>query len=472
MGARFKTLPRMQRAPRMLTFISRIAMAQKMATTNPLDQFLNSDVDESVISALVGSLESQLASPTSKDSPQQNSSTSVNNNHIDGARVENATSTQSQADNHAGQKPGLLANNSQITISAANGSKDSITQSQLLALNSVAGISLASTNSSQGVTLLSSVNSHSATSGTATATTNVIGGTHSIPNVKFTTVPNSAIKSEVNAISTAASIPKQVIVTVGSTNQGTVVLGTTQPNSVAATASITGISTNSVNTSGTTSIAGTAIYDLASIAAEQQPLQVPTTIHAKGLRPGQLTVREQLEKQQKDIKPTLTTQQGSVSVNVVNAVQGTNQFTVKQESKVKQEVKILSQSQGLPTASQAQTINIVTSGVKSTTCTPNSSGVITLTKQMPNQQTMTVVRPQTAQPGLPPGTQTIQIVNNPRMVGSSPAQHKTLAPRVMSAPVRIVSQPQVRAQGNVVCICSWCRELPWIHFYKCVDYFV
>lgn len=443
----------------MLRGRAQIAMAQKMATTNSLDQLLSSDVDESVISALVGSLESQLASPTSKDSPQQHPSTSVNNNHIDGAQVENARTTPSQADSQAGQKPGLIANNSQITLPAANGSKDTGPQSQLVGINSVGGITLASTNSSTGVTLLSSVNCSSPVTGNGT---NVIGTTNNIPNAKFTTVTNSTIKSEPVEITTNQNLQKHVIVTVGSTNQGTVVLGTTQ-NSVATGhtqgSGITGqATTSSVNTSGTTSIAGSAIYNLASIAAEQQPLQVPTAQNKNQRTIGQLTVREQLEKQQKDVKPALTSQQGNVNINVVNAVQGSNQqFTVKPEPvQVKQEVKVLNQSQSVVTAAPTQAINIVSSAVKTATLTPNS-GVINIPKQMPNQQTMTVVRQQTPQPGLPPGS-TIQIVNMnsaPRMAGQTTAsQQKTLAPRVINAPVRIATvsqQPQVRTPGNVVC---------------------
>ena len=61
-----------------------------MATaSNPLEEFLSSEVDERALNALVGSLESQLASPTAKDSSQQISSNNsgkklLNNDHIGG----------------------------------------------------------------------------------------------------------------------------------------------------------------------------------------------------------------------------------------------------------------------------------------------------------------------------------------------------------------------------------------------------
>ena len=463
MARGFETFPTMQRVLRMPCFISQIAMAQKMATTNPIDQLLSSDVDESVISALVGSLESRLASPTSKDSPQQHSTTSVNNNHIDGVRVGNATSTLGEADTRSGQKPGLIQNISEITSNASNGSTESISQSQLLGLNSILGTSTASVNSTTGVSLLSSVNSHSASTGATTASS--VLGSNSVSNVKFATVANSSIKAEQNANSTAPGGHKQVIVTVGSNNQGTVLLGTAQNNvhevsSLQTQAgSIPDVATNSVvNTSGTTSIAGSAIHHLASIAAEQQPLVVPTTAQGKlqgTIRAGQLTVREQLEKQQqKDIKSTLPPLGGGVNLNVVNAVAGSTAQTVQGHTQVKQELKVLPQSQTLPVANQQQTINIVTSGLKSTTVAPNTPGVFTITKHVSNQ-TMTVVRPQTTQPGLPPGTPTIQIVNvtsAPRMAGTT-TQPKVLAPRTINTPVRIATvsqQPQVRTQGNMV----------------------
>ena len=52
-----------------------------MAAVNPLEDILNSDVDESAISALVGSLESQIASQTSKfsDAPNINHISLQNN---------------------------------------------------------------------------------------------------------------------------------------------------------------------------------------------------------------------------------------------------------------------------------------------------------------------------------------------------------------------------------------------------------
>ncbi len=54
-------------------------------SANPFDEFLNAEVDESTITALVGTLESQLASPTDKASAGKNSSSLTNVNHVNQA---------------------------------------------------------------------------------------------------------------------------------------------------------------------------------------------------------------------------------------------------------------------------------------------------------------------------------------------------------------------------------------------------
>jgi hypothetical protein len=53
-----------------------------MADPNPLDSFLHSETDESVVNALVASLESRLASPTHKEPSPSLPNPSVNSNHV------------------------------------------------------------------------------------------------------------------------------------------------------------------------------------------------------------------------------------------------------------------------------------------------------------------------------------------------------------------------------------------------------
>ena len=76
-----------------------------MATADPLDDLLNAVVDGQEISAIVGTLESQLASPTNQESPNQSSTVSVNSNHVGEGRVVERVSVHSADGTPAGQKP-------------------------------------------------------------------------------------------------------------------------------------------------------------------------------------------------------------------------------------------------------------------------------------------------------------------------------------------------------------------------------
>ena len=55
---------------------------REMADPNPLDTFLLPETDESVVNALVASLESRLASPTHKETSVSITSSSASNNHV------------------------------------------------------------------------------------------------------------------------------------------------------------------------------------------------------------------------------------------------------------------------------------------------------------------------------------------------------------------------------------------------------
>lgn len=99
-----------------------------MASTKSLEDMLSSDVDESAISALVGSLESQLASPTIHVTSQDISSASVTNNHINNStvmdtfvnRIHHQTSSSSD-----GQKHGILNSTQTSTNNAVIANSDS-----------------------------------------------------------------------------------------------------------------------------------------------------------------------------------------------------------------------------------------------------------------------------------------------------------------------------------------------------------
>ncbi len=420
-------------------------MAEKMATVNPIEDFLSSEVDESVISALVGSLETELASPTNRDPPHQNSTSFVNSNHVDNTRAGDAVSTHSEVNTQAGQKAGLLQTNSQISANNTNGSNNSVSHAQLLGLNSIVTSTVEQANSSPGVSLVTTVNSHSS----PLTIVSSASGSVNAGNVTPSNVSNASIKTDSGSQQGPNGVPKQVIVTIGSTNTGTVFGSSSQQNS---------ISQNSTVVQTSNSSGGSAIYNLASVAAEQPPLSVPNNAQIKtqpvsqqGRLPGSLTVREQLE-QQKDQKQAITIVNPGTTINKAQFVMKSEQIPTQVKPHVhsgKQEVKLMSQPQVIAASSPAVTQHTMNM-VRTTAATTTSSGVITLTKPTP-QQTVTVVRPPTSQ---------IQILTNPR--GASPLmQQKILAPR-MNTPIRIApQQPQtqvIRTPGSVGVSFMYCND--------------
>lgn len=341
-----------------------------MATADPLDDLLNAVVDGHEISALVGTLESQLASPTNQEPPSQNSTTSINSNHVGGGERQTALVGEGV---QTGQKPGLIHNNSQIAVNASNGSKDIISQAPILGLNSVVNSGSHALNSSVAVSLAPNVN-HSALH---THNGNVVP-------LKLNTISNAAITSQTGS--------QPVIVSIGS-------------------------SVGQVTGNGSS---GSAIYNLASVAAEQQPLSVP---HNAQLQPR--TVREQLERQEKDRIS------GGSPVPTLKA-----QFVVKQEPKVQVRPTghIVTVSSAVP-----QSQNVELASIKPGT--PIAKTVNSMTNPITpvaNAQGVATVRP--------PTSQNIQVISvnpgQPRMAGTA-SQQRTIAPRVITSttPIRIAAAP-------------------------------
>ena len=96
---------------------------RKMATSNPLEEILSSAVDENAINALVGSLESQLASPVPKQLIQQVSNPPTTPNHVTTGIISNASSTHA-----VDHKPPVLVSGSTNlgTINTQNGPKQGV----------------------------------------------------------------------------------------------------------------------------------------------------------------------------------------------------------------------------------------------------------------------------------------------------------------------------------------------------------
>lgn len=92
---------------------------QKMASAKFLEEALSTDVDESAVNAIVGSLETQLVTASPSAGTQVNAATAVNQNHVNSAISNGGTtvppsSTQKHgvANGGAGESVNILLNNS------------------------------------------------------------------------------------------------------------------------------------------------------------------------------------------------------------------------------------------------------------------------------------------------------------------------------------------------------------------------
>jgi hypothetical protein len=314
-----------------------------MAASNPLEEILNSEVDESAISAVVGTLESSLLSPTIKASAQLNSDRS---NHSADAPKSNAhLVTQKDTRNAMQHAKAALTTGSTMSTDASNKS-----------------------------------NAH-------------------LSNHNGTPPP------------------------LGSTNVGTIVVTRTSTPGDSSNARVVQQNAAAVDQKPP---AASATPDVKPVILPGQPPTVSATVTVKN---------------EPDVKP--------VVYNVVRP--STPQNTV-----MKQEVKYVARTPSVVNAVNA------TGGLKTSTVTPASTSVVTLTRPISTPQTVTVVRqPLAAGSTSAPSSGPIQIVSmansvmTPRAVTSSTVQ-KTLAPRTMplqSAPVRIAANPHslpMRPQSNAV----------------------
>ena len=107
---------------------------REMADPNPLDTFLLPETDESVVNALVASLESRLASPTNKEHPTPITSSSASNNHVGGNESQIACTTNASFTHiKSVQLPNDSANRNNSVSSAKTVEKDN----QILGINSI-----------------------------------------------------------------------------------------------------------------------------------------------------------------------------------------------------------------------------------------------------------------------------------------------------------------------------------------------
>ena len=405
------------------------AGARKMATVNPLEDILNSDLDPNEINALVGSLESQLASPTIKDSAQSHPVSAVSRNHVHTQAVVSHGNLSDKRTLQITNAPAKIApqhGSNTNPLTNVNGGNTIVTSQQLLTL-------------SNRVTSPASVSS--ASSGLLTSSNNL----QSQSPKTVMTIPTSSLNSNFtptsNLVVASESLQgKQVTASIVGTGSEQLLLRTSQNGGV-----VNRVQTvNAVaSTVSATAVGNSAIHKLATVAAEQKPLTVTTVNHTAGLM---------------DQKPVVNTQ-GNIAPRPP-------QILIKNEPGPR---PIAQPVMAQPISSSSPH---VTAALKSSSA---SSNVITIN----NPNTVTVVRPTYPAASSQSTTQhaqpQIQIVNvpnsgiNPRLQGVS-TNPKTLAARmVQQQPVRIApqqlqapqvtvtaqpaatAQPRPQGQGNVVC---------------------
>ncbi len=376
------------------------------------EHILTSNVDESAISALVGSLESQLASPTIKDSSEQNSSHSGLTNHVEDSRVA-----------HTSKAKAGLQNDIEINANAPNGSNSHLPESQTVNSNSVAASTITQSSVSPGEQVLP-IGINSTLNSLTVANVN----NNSQPIVKFTPASNTSV----NSVLGTQPVSNQVLVTVGSTNTGTVVAPATQTggvtvslNSNLSEVSLPNHNAVTISAGQTGSNVGTvsAIHSLANVAAAQAPISIPNTSLA-------LT----------NSVPRLATVQQTVSSTVTINTNNVPRPKVVMQGKPAGIRMVAAQS----TPQTVIPVSVPVSTVKLPNANPANSNVITLANKSANAQTVTVVRPGvTTQPQLHIGN---------RLPGAVVAgQTKVLAPRTITTPVRIAPQQvTTRPQLNTV----------------------
>ncbi|XP_076448738.1 transcription initiation factor TFIID subunit 4-like [Babylonia areolata] len=383
-----------------------------MAEQESIDDFLSSEIDEKAVSALVGSLETQLATPASTQVPKTLSETSFNNNHVGGIAAA-STRTLFLANQTVTPNQKGLSNNGTLNASTSV-STPKLTNSEILGISSI--INSSSTPvSGAGVSHLNvntSINSNGRADGQKIST----------PTIRIVSQSNSTLVPTTNAtfITSGGNVISQATVPTGATNNIHAVphgpsMGTTRTNATAASSTI---------------------YNLAnSIAAEQKPV---TVVHNGSAHHIQVTKDRAMMPQQGFV----VKQEGGTTLALKQDGTHTNQhFIVKQEGGAPTAVHIKSDPSIVSVAHSGALVNTTLKGVAGVS-NPNI-----IVRAQPQAQQVTVVQQPTVVTTQANMTQPVHVVNvsgtqgTPRLASVAPTVVKT-GMRV-STPVRITQQPNI-----------------------------
>ncbi|KFM75890.1 hypothetical protein X975_13213, partial [Stegodyphus mimosarum] len=373
-----------------------------MATVNSVEDMLTSAVDESAVTALVGSLESQLASSNIQLSSQDVNTTSVTVNHVNNAVLVDDNVTRLLD----GQKQGVIAVSQAVSL--INVGKSVVSASQ------IGDASVSSTVTTNTSNVLATLPGALPASGYITQVT---GSQQSFfsPVSGNITVNRSTNSQEIKVVYTSQSVVSQI--------NSTCTINTRSKTAAAAAASMPNDSPSNmglINVRPTQTPSMSAIYDLANVASQQSPIVTSNTCNT-----------------------TTTATTSQVQVTIANGKQNTTKSVP--DSKMtdkggKPPVNTRSQDTiSVPNTVQTTVMHQMgTNVIQVNNPTVVSKGLVT-TSQPVSVVSQVVTNPSLLTPG-------VQIVNvNPRLGVQGLAGQKTLAPRVMLAtnPVRIAAAPQI-----------------------------
>ena len=389
-----------------------------MADHGSIDDFLSSEIDENAVNALVGSLETQLASPASTQAPKTLTDSSYNNNHIGGTT---STSTSVRPLFLANQtvipsQKGSVSNNSTLNTHVSV-STPKLSNAEIIGISSI--INSSSTPVSGGGVSHVNVNTNIGSNG------RVDGQKISTPTIRIVTQPSSTPVSSTNTT--------QFI-----TSGGGVISQATVPTGVSNNVHAVHVS-NMGAVTRTNATASSTIHNIANtIAAEQKPMTVvhngsAHSIHV--MKDRAVTIPQQ---------GFIVKQEGGATLAIKQDGAHPNQhFIVKQEGGAPTAVHLKPDPTGVSVAHSGTLVNTTLKGVAGV----SNPSIITV-RTHPHPQQVTVVQQPAVVTTQANMTQPMQVVNvsgtqgTPRL--ASVAASAVVKPGMrVTAPVRITQQPNI-----------------------------
>lgn len=443
----------------------------KMASAKSLEDMLSSEVDESAVSAIVGSLESQLSSPNIHIPSQDISSSTASANHIGGPSVSEGGLQQRlhDAQKHAsvvvvggGGVVNLNQPQGNVAVSNSANAKSLTSNSQIVGINSV--VSAASSGSNQVMVTIAGalpasgyINQVTGTAQQALLSTGLAVSRPGLNNadikIVYSPQPTTAqFNSSLNSNSVIQT-QRKIAVPNGSvaniSNLNIARPAGQQPGGNQGLGLTTIVTPVNTGASATTTAGMAAMQNLANVAAQQQPIIISSPSPATAGSPN-YTIQAQLNSKQQQ---QLVGQRLTVREQLEQTKQ-TDRMTCKALgiSKDNNGPSLRPENSGTPPGGTLMAVHSHPSSHQSPTliqATANTSPAVITVSKSSQGQPVNVVTQMVSNPGLIPG---MQIVNMTPGRGGGPNMNvqKTLAPRMVISgnPVRLTTSPQVLAAGG------------------------